>query len=274
MRRLSIGLCICALAACSKAPDGGAGEPDIAGNASAGVAFDYSYSLMLPSARISDLQEEHARSCERLGVARCRITGLRYSVGSGGNVSASLAMRVASPLARAFGREGVKLAERSGAILTGANITGTDVEAANRAATNNDNAIATERDRIAQALARTGISAAERVELLRQQAALNEQARARRADTAERQESLANTPIAFIYETGRGTALMDRVRDAGDTALSSIGITLSIILWSVAALGPPLAMIVLLLLLWRRWGGRWWSRLVAWTDRHETAHVD
>ena len=45
------------LAGCSKAPESSAGEPDIAGNSVAGVAFDYSYDLTLPSSRISDLQE-------------------------------------------------------------------------------------------------------------------------------------------------------------------------------------------------------------------------
>lgn len=55
MKWLLIVTLAASLAGCSKAPESSAGEPDIAGNAVEGVAFDYSYSLSLPSSRIADL---------------------------------------------------------------------------------------------------------------------------------------------------------------------------------------------------------------------------
>ncbi len=256
-----------ALAGCSKAPESSAGEPDIAGNSVAGVAFDYSYDLTLPSSRISDLQEEHARACERLGATRCRITGLRYTVGQQGDVSANLSVKIAAPLARAFGRAGVKQAESVGATLTGADISGTDVATAAAATATERTDVAAERARIDRELARVDLSPRERAELRQQQAAAQGQATAAAATASEQRESLANTPMSFDYTTGRGTGLVDRLQDAGDTALGSIGLTVTALLWVLAALGPPLLVILLAFLIWRRWIQRWWTELMARIDR-------
>jgi hypothetical protein len=262
-----LGMTLVALAGCSKAPESGAGDPDIGGNAVAGVAFDYSYALALPSTRIGDLQEEHARACERLGIARCRITGLRYSVSKQGDVDASLSVKIAAPIARGFGREGVKRAENMGATLTGTDISGTDVATAAAATDVQRSDLASDRARVARDLSRPDLSPRERTELLQQQAALAEPTRAAAAGAAAQRDSLANTPMTFAYRTGRGTGLMDRLRDAGDTALGSIGLTVTALLWVVAALGPPLVVIALLFLLWRRWGQRWWVGLVERAER-------
>jgi hypothetical protein len=256
-----------ALAGCSKAPDSSVGEPAIGGNAVAGVAFDYRYSLTLPSARIGDLQEDHAKACERLGIARCRITGLRYSVGKQGNVDASLSVKIAASLARGFGRDGVKQAQGMGATLTGADIGGTDVATAAAATAVERSDLASDRARIARELARTDLSPRERTELLQQQAALAKPARAAEAAAVAQRDSLATTPMTFAYRTGRGTGLVDRLRDAGDTALGSIGLTVTALLWVLAALGPPCVAAALLFLLWRRWGRRWWVGLVERIDR-------
>jgi len=267
MKWVVIGVAALSMAGCSKAPDSSAGEPDIAGNSIAGVAFDYSYDLALPSSRISDLQEEHARACERLGATRCRITGLRYTVGQQGNVSASLSVKIAAPLARAFGRAGVKQAERAGATLTGANISGTDVATAAAAIATERTDVAAERARIDRELARVDLSPRERAELRQQQAAAQSQATAAAATASEQRESLANTPMSFDYATGRGTDLVDRLQDAGDTALGSIGLTVTALLWVLAALGPPLLVILLAFLVWRRWIQRWWTELMTRIDR-------
>lgn len=266
MKLLVTGIALFVLAGCSRAPESSAGEPDIAGNAIAGVAFDYSYSLVLPSTRIGDMQEDHARACERLGTARCRITGLRYSVDRQGDVSASLALKVAAPIARAFGRDGVKRAESMGATLTGADISGTDVASEAAVTTFQQADLDSNRARITRELARANLSPRERTELLRQQAALAEPIRAAAAQAATQRENLANTPMTFAYRTGRGTGLIDRFRDAGDTALGSIGQTLTALLWVVAGLGPPLLVLSLVFLLSRRWGRRWWGGLVERAD--------
>jgi hypothetical protein len=57
----------------------GAG-PNVAVTAAPGVAFNYRYAYRLANARIQAAQEAHAQMCEKLTVARCRITGMRYSL--------------------------------------------------------------------------------------------------------------------------------------------------------------------------------------------------
>ena len=54
-----------------------AGGPNVGPTAAPGVAFNYRYAFRLPAERIAQVQEQHARTCEGLGVARCRITGMR-----------------------------------------------------------------------------------------------------------------------------------------------------------------------------------------------------
>lgn len=114
MRWLSVGLACLALAGCSKAPDrDGPGEVATTAN---GVAFAYRYDFRLPSSRIADAQEAHAQACEQLTPARCRITGMSYRLDGSGQVAASLDVRVAAPIARAFGRRGVQGIETTGAL--------------------------------------------------------------------------------------------------------------------------------------------------------------
>jgi hypothetical protein len=69
-------------------------SPDIAPSAAPGVAFAYGYDFKLADERISALQEIHAAECEKLGIARCRITGLRYTVGENEQVSAMLQVKL------------------------------------------------------------------------------------------------------------------------------------------------------------------------------------
>src|SRR5215207_2894852 len=57
-----------------------AGGPNIAVSAAPGVAFNYRYAYRLPNARIAPAQEAHAAMCEKLGITRCRMTGMRYSL--------------------------------------------------------------------------------------------------------------------------------------------------------------------------------------------------
>src|SRR4051812_27650401 len=44
--------------------------PNVSPSAAPGVAFNYRYAFRLPAARVSQIQEQHARACEQLGVSR------------------------------------------------------------------------------------------------------------------------------------------------------------------------------------------------------------
>jgi hypothetical protein len=95
-------------AAESTAASRASGGPNIGVTAAPGVAFDYRYEFRLPPTRISEVQEQHAQMCERLTVARCRITGMYYRVNNAHNVEANLAFRLDPAIARLFGRDAVR----------------------------------------------------------------------------------------------------------------------------------------------------------------------
>jgi len=268
MRRAMTVVAACAMiAACSKAPDShddaavsGDTGPDLGGRSAAGIAFSYAYSLVMPGDDIADVQETHAAACERLGPDRCRITGLHYTVAPSGGVDADLSMTVAASVARTFGRQGVLAAQKAGAVLGGVTIGGTEVATQARADTQAATEAITERARVQADLRRRQTPEA-RAELRRRDTELAAQARTARADAATARDSIANTPVSFDYRSGRGVGLANRVREAGDAAAASTAATLAAVLWVLATLGPPLVVLLALVVVWRRWGQAAWRRV-------------
>lgn len=261
MRYVVAGLSILALIGCSRAPESTDAGPSDNLTSAPGVAFNYSYAFRLPSARIADAQDRHSQACERLGTARCRITGMSYDVDDAGTVSASLQMALASPIARSFAREGVKAIETAGGALTGATITGT--EAALTEVEEVDRTSDVDAATVSQDLNRPGLSPAERAELLRQRATAIAQQRATASAVRTERSRVAEAPVSFSYQAGRGVGASARLADAGQTAAASFLTTLSVALTVIATVGPPAILLLLLFLLWRRVLRHWWLRLVA-----------
>src|SRR6185369_5912457 len=92
-----------------------------------GVAFDYRYAFRLPGNRISQVQEAHAQACEKLGIDKCRITGMRYRLVDQKDVEAMLAIRLDPKIARQFGKDATGVVEKSDGMLVDQEITGEDV---------------------------------------------------------------------------------------------------------------------------------------------------
>lgn len=226
----------------------------VAVTAAPGVAFNYHYAFSLPAERISAAQEEHAAACEKLGIARCRITGLRYQLLGEGRVEAMLAFKLDPTLARQFGKEGIAAIQKAEGTLIDAEITGTDAGAEiNRIASERARA-QEELARIDRELARSGLPASERAELQRQRAEIAQRIEAGKTATSEQRESLANTPMVFDYRSGRAV----RGFDAGAPLTSSLDLlaasaqaTLAFVLGATAVLGPPLLVLLAGLLAWR-----------------------
>lgn len=226
----------------------------VAVTAAPGVAFNYHYAFSLPAERISAAQEEHAGACEKLGIARCRITGLRYQLVGEGRVVAMLAFKLDPSLARQFGKEGIAAIQKAEGTLVDAEITGTDAGAEiNRIAAERARA-QEELTRIDRELARPGLSASERTELQQQRAEIAQRIEAGKTSTSEQRESLANTPMVFDYRSGRAV----RGFDAGAPLTSSLDLlaasaqaTLAFVLGAIAVLGPPLLVLLAGLLAWR-----------------------
>lgn len=226
----------------------------VAVTAAPGVAFSYHYAFSLPAERISTAQEEHAAACEKLGIARCRITGMRYQLLGEDRVEAMLAFKLDPTLARQFGKEGIAAIQKAEGTLVDAEITGTDAGAeisriaAERARAQEELA------RIDRELARPGLPASERTELQQQRAEIAQRIEAGRSATSEQRESLANTPMVFDYRSGRAI----RGFDAGAPLTSSLDLlaasaqaTLAFVLGAIAVLGPPALVLLIGLLAWR-----------------------
>ena len=265
MRKAPVTLLLLAAAACSGSDESGsqpeayaesadsAAEesprpPGVAPTAAPGVAFSYRYSFRLPGVAIAPVQEEHAQACEKLGVARCRITAMHYEQDGEDHVGATLSFKLDPALARAFGREGIEAVKRAEGELTEADITGTDVGSEIEAAARGQAQLADELRRIEQQLARPGLSSSERVELQQQAQTLRGGLRSGQTEQAGRRAQLATTPVHFAYRAGdtRGE-LAQALEQAGETFVTGVTTVLIVLVFLL----PWAAALVLLWLAWR-----------------------
>lgn len=269
MRRAWVGLSVLLLVGCGGANESRSDEiavtdaaeapaaPGIAVTAAPGVAFNYRYDFRLPPTAIARTQEAHAVACEKLGVARCRITGMTYRLRGENAIVASLAFKLDPAIARLFGKNGIDLVQTARGTLVDAEITGTDAGAAIGQLTSQRARAADEMRRLDVQLARSGLPAAERAELQNQRADLARRIEAAATGVAEQQGSLATTPMTFGYESGRAIRGFDAsapLTSALDTAAGSAQFTLAVLLGALALLGPPALAFGLIWLAWRRFG--------------------
>lgn len=226
--------------------------PGVSPTGAPGVAFNYRYAFRLPGLRISAVQEQHAAACEKLGVSRCRITGMHYEQNGEDDIEAQLAFKLDPALARAFGREGISAVTRAGGELRIADISGTDVGAEIAVGNQSGAQIGDELSRIERQLARPGLSASERAELQRQAQELRASARTNQAQQSDRRAQLASTPMVFDYQAGdTGGPIAGAARDS----LKMLSHSIATLLVIVVTLLPWALFLVLLWLVWR-WANR------------------
>lgn len=240
-----------ALGACSEKPsdDGPAG---IDAKGAPTVAFTYFYRFLVPTDDLAGLQEQHAAACERLGPARCRITGMHFQKGGRDNVWGSLDMLLDRDLARGFGRDGIAAITRAGGRLQEATIEGTDKAETMADDKANGENLAQQRDALAKRLAQPGLGDRERTELTQQIAQAESQAQAVRASQAATQAQLANTPMHFAYDGAPAMALSDNpFADALQTLTASGRAVLYTVLMGLGFGLPWLALGLALIAIWR-----------------------
>lgn len=216
MKRRSISAVTFALllaSGCSQKTEDASGEsaevvdsyeaPTVNPTAAPGVAFKYRYDYELADGRISAVQEAHAARCEAMGVTRCRITGLNYSLGEDDRVSASLELKLAPDIARQFGKAATADVTKADGRLFRTHFEGEDTAPTTRAAEQGkadaDARIAELEKQIADPRTRDR----ERAEMRTQLAELRDRTAASSATVAAQQERLASTPMTFTYY-GRG----------------------------------------------------------------------
>lgn len=271
MNKFVYVLPLLALAACSKPPQSddqpprrsAADESDVSApvgigvTAAPGVAFSYHYAFSLGAARIAGAQEAHAQACEKLGIARCRITGMKYQLLGENRVAAMLAFKLDPAIARAFGKNAVAIAQAAEGTLTEAEITGTDAGSAIDTAESDRARVRAEVQRIDGELARKGLKDEERTTLQQQRADTARVADAAVDTAASARASLATTPLVLDYSSDAVVQGFDGsapLKSALALLIGSAETTFTVLLGAFALLGPPGLVVLLGWIGWRRFG--------------------
>lgn len=262
-------------AAVESSPPGEASvrAPGVSVTAAPGVAFNYRYAFRLPSNRISPTQEAHAQMCEKLGLARCRITGMRYRLENERDVSAMLALKLDPAIARGFGKQATELVTKSSGMLVDQEIEGIDAGTSIADANRSEAQLSDDLAKIEAELRRPGLSNVVRDRLLAEAADLRAQIRSLGASRDADRESLARTPMVFNYGSGSlipGFDTTSPVREALANAGANFMGALGIIVTILAALLPWALLLALALWLVRRFRPGWPARE---RDRPNQDHV-
>lgn len=240
--------------------------PGVAPTAAPGVAFNYRYAFRMQGDRIAETQERHAAACEKLGLDRCRITGLRYRLIGERDVEAMLAFSLDPAIARAFGKQGIDAVAEADGMLVDSEISGEDVGSRITAADRDRAGVREDLAELDRRLAQPGLRPAERAELQAQADRLRTQLRAIGAAQNDRREALATTPMVFQYGSGDvapGLGGRPSVMRALENAANNFLRGVSMLLVIVVTLLPWAVAVGLAVWLWRLLARRFGWRLPA-----------
>jgi hypothetical protein len=241
---------------CSKSgPQQGARDAhdtaDVSATAAPGVAWQYAYDFQLPDQAISAVQEAHAARCESLGVTRCRITGLRYTVDDDDAVSAMLQVKLEPSIARQFGQQATSIVAKADGRLSNMEFEGEDTAPASSQAARAEAEANRRIADIQRQLGNPALKDVERAQLQQQLASLRSDLGSAQATVAATQEKLATTPMTFTYYGKGGISgfaghnpVMDAVRSFVSSLVAMITITLQVLAFVL-----PWAILILLIYL-------------------------
>ncbi len=234
--------------------------PGINVTAAPGVAFDYRYAFRLPSPSIGTVQEAHAAMCEKLGLAKCRITGMRYQVRGEDKIAAMLALKLDPAIARDFGKQATALVVGAKGMLVDQEISGIDVGTRIDSATRDKARLEADVDRLEAELRALGVRDPRRGDIAARIEDMRRQLRSLDSTRDSDREALAGTPMLFNYGSGSAIPGFDTsspIRDAFAQAGGNFVGAIAALILIVTALLPWLLVGGLLLWLWRRFGPRW-----------------
>ena len=218
------------------------------------IAYTYNYTFRLRSDAVTNIQERHAKMCEALGPARCRVVDLKRSAGSGDYVTGSLTLQVAAPIAGRFGEELVA----SAAAAEGETIDrGIAAEDLSKQIIDTSARIKTKEilvERLAKLLETRSGNIAQAVEAERAINGAQEELEQARAWLAEMRGRVAMSTFQIGYQSGAplGGGFSDPIRDAFAGVGEMTGRNVAIAITLVAAILPWALLLALALWLYRR----------------------
>lgn len=225
--------------------------PDIGGAVTPGVAFTFDYAFTLPSKAIASVQREHAASCEKLGVTRCRVTGMSYEQVKHDEVSAKLDFLLAPDIAHRFASDGITAVEAADGKVANASAKGENAGDAITMSQRDSAGLTAEVERIEARLKAGGLSKGERVELTRRVEDLRQQLRGEEQMRRGKEASIASTPVSFAYSS---EGLLGSNGSFGKAAIVSLGSLENMLALLILVLGYALPWLLLVgaaLLIWR-----------------------
>lgn len=239
---------------------GDVGTPDINASAAPGVAFDYNYGFSLPEEKIARVQEIHADQCAKLGIAKCRISGLNFIKERNGTTVGSLTVKLDPAIALSFAREAATVVEKEGGKLETSRVSGEDEGTNVTKLTRGADAINADLERVSTQLKSKDLSDRAKSELVARETALREELRALSGERNEKQDLLASAPMTFSYEVSETILGFDRQSTIGSgllTGKESISMMLAFAALVIGGLGPWLLLACGAYWLWKRfWPAR------------------
>ena len=207
----------------------------------------------MPDATISEAQEVRAAACEKLGLARCRITGMTYELDERDRVEGTLEIAVDPLLARAFGRDAIAVVDKREGKLRYARITGEDQNPLLDDAARREGSASRTIAQLETDLAKAKDDN-ERVQLREQIRQLRADIQSAQGNAADSEAKIRRTPMTFTYRGGaasRGFAGENPATEAWYLFIDSGATLVSLVLKFLAIALPWLALVLLIALGWR-----------------------
>lgn len=264
IRVACLTLTLVPIAACSKSDTSGgrvqeerasdaSAPPNVSPSAAPGVALNFAYDYNLPDERISVAQEAHAQECEKLGLARCRITAMSYSLDQNEQVTAELDLKLDPAIARQFGKSAQQLVQANDGKLIRLQIGSSDEGHAIQQSSQQKTDALTQMSELQKQLAKAKPGSAEHENLANQIHSLQQQAAEQSHAIQASLAALATTPMALHYY-GRGGVPGFRanpIREAWRTFATVVVWLVGILLQALAVVIPGGLLIALFIALWR-----------------------
>ncbi|MGC6399617.1 DUF4349 domain-containing protein [Sphingomonas sp. FW199] len=218
------------------------------------IAYVYSLGFRVPAGAVAKVQDAHLALCDRLGPARCVLSGMNRSDGEGERAEAAMTLRVATRDARPFARALEQAAASGGGRMAETEVEAEDVS---KAMVDADARIRQRELLVARLTeilrARTG-KVAELVEAERSVAQAQEELDQARGLLAELRRRVAYSTFTLRY-TGAAAAPGGAMSDAIVDSAASFGAAIRSIAVALIYLFPWLVIGGLAFFGWRRWLG-------------------
>jgi hypothetical protein len=225
--------------------------PNIGGAVAPGVAFTYQYAFTLPAKAITGVQRQHAAACERLGTARCRVTGIRYEQPGEDEVTAELDFLLAPDLAHRFGAEGIAAVEAAEGKVDQASVNGEDVGNAISLSQQNSAVNQAEVERLEARLKTGGLGKEERAELTRRVEDLRAQLRGETEVRRGKEAVIASTLVSFAYSSEGLLGSKGSFGKAAGASWGNVETVFSVMLLVLGYAFPWLLLVGVAILTWR-----------------------